>query len=239
MKVTYKVLLVVLFISAVFSFSVKAAADPKLYLVKVPDADALCLDGSPAAYYISKDGDPKKIYLEFEGGGWCTGSNSISETLDDCLSRSKTNLGSSKAYTATVTYANGVLSTNELNNFKDWTRVLLKYCDGSGHQGTKKNPVSYKGTDLYFRGHNVTVRQLNTLEKNNKIFSEATHVVVGGDSAGGLAVFLWTNYIKDRVRAGKVWAVPDSGIFLDSTNSLTGKNDYKNMFKNLMSITNT
>jgi hypothetical protein len=61
---------------------------------------------------------------------------------------------------------------------------------------------------------------------------------VGGDSAGGLAVFLWTNYIKDRVKAGKVWAIPDSGIFLDSENSNTGKHDYKNSMKNLMSISN-
>lgn len=115
---------------------------------------------------------------------------------------------------------------------------MFKYCDGSGHQGTRKNPVSYKGTNLYFRGHNVTVGQLNSLERNNKLFSEATHVVVGGDSAGGLAVFLWTNYIKDRVKKGKVWALPDSGIFLDETNILTGKNDYRNVFKNLMTISN-
>lgn len=37
---------------------------------------------------------------------------------------------------------------------------------------------------------------------------------------------------------GRVWGIADSGIFLDSTNVVTGKNDYKNMFKNLMSITN-
>jgi hypothetical protein len=94
--------------------------------------------------------------------------------------------------------------------------VLIKYCDGSGHQGTKRDPISHKETNLYFRGHNVTVAQLNSLEKQNKLFSEATHVVVSGCSAGGLAVFLWTNYIKDRVNKGKVWAIPDSGIFLDS-----------------------
>lgn len=196
------------------------------------------MDGSPAAYYISRGGDPKKIYLEFEGGGWCTGVNSISETLESCYQRSKTALGSSKNYTQTVSFSNGVLSVNEQNNFKDWTRVFLKYCTGTGHQGTKRAPVPYKGSYLMFRGHNVTVGMLNTLEKNNKIFSEATHVVVGGDSAGGLAVFLWTNYIKDRVKNGRVWALPDSGIFLDSINVATGKHDYKAMFRNLVSLVN-
>ena len=65
MSTTYKVLLSVLFIHSVFSFSLQTATDPNLYLVKVTDPDALCLDGSPAAYYVSKDGDPKKIYLQF------------------------------------------------------------------------------------------------------------------------------------------------------------------------------
>lgn len=70
------------------------------------------------------------------------------------------------------------------------------------------------------------------------MFSQATEVVVSGNSAGGLAVFLWANYIKDRVKVGKVWAIPDSGIFLDTYNVTNGVNTYKNSFKNLMRISN-
>lgn len=85
MRQVLKVLLSVLFIQAVLSFSLQKATDSKLHLVKVTDPDALCLDGSQAAYYISKGGDPKKFFIEFEGGGWCSGANSITQTLDDCL----------------------------------------------------------------------------------------------------------------------------------------------------------
>jgi len=46
----------------------------------------------------------------------------------------------------------GALSIDEANNFKDWKRVMLLYCDGSGHQGTRKEPLNYKGSNLYFRG---------------------------------------------------------------------------------------
>ena len=60
MSSTYKVFLSVLFVHSVLSFSLQTATDPNLYLVKVTDPDALCLDGSPGAYYVSKDGDPKK-----------------------------------------------------------------------------------------------------------------------------------------------------------------------------------
>lgn len=165
MNTTNQVVFCVLLIHAVFSTSLKTDSDPNLYLVKVTQPDALCLDGSPAAYYISKEGDPKKIYIHFEGGGVCFGPDSINQTLDRCFQRSKTDQGSSISYPDTVKFDDGVLSTNEESNFKDWTRVLLKYCDGSGHQGTRKNPVSYKGADLYFRGHNITVGQLNTLER--------------------------------------------------------------------------
>lgn len=45
------------------------------------------------------------------------------------------------------------------------------YCDGSGHQGTKQQFISYKNTKLYFRGHNITVSQLNSIEKSHKLFS--------------------------------------------------------------------
>lgn len=61
---------------------------------------------------------------------------------------------------------------------------------------------------------------------------------MGGQSAGGLAVFHWANYIKYKVKLGKVWAIPDSGIFLDSTNLLSGDNIYKNSFVSLMKLTN-
>lgn len=62
-----------------------------------------------------------------------------------------------------VQYA-GILSDVAPNYFKDWTIAHLKYCDGTGHQGYKKDPVSYKGANLYFRGHNVTIGQLNSID---------------------------------------------------------------------------
>jgi hypothetical protein len=52
-------------------------------LVKLNSSTALCLDGSPGAYYISRDGDPSKILLYFAGGGWCVGNN-LASTIDSC-----------------------------------------------------------------------------------------------------------------------------------------------------------
>lgn len=90
----------------------------------------------------------------------------------------------------------GLLSDEEGNYFKDWTKAYLKYCDGTGHQGTRSNPLSYKGASLYFRGQNVTKGQLDSLESQINLFSKVEKILVSGGSAGGLATFTWTNYIK-------------------------------------------
>jgi hypothetical protein len=136
-----------------------------------------------------------KFILSFEGGGWCGSDLGISETLEDCYQRSKTYLGSSSGYSDTMTVPEGMLSDSPQNPFRDWTMIHMRYCDGTGHQGYKKDPISYKGYKLYFRGHNVTVGQLNSVDNNFKIFSAATEIIITGQSAGGLATFLWSNYI--------------------------------------------
>ena len=115
----------------------------------------------------------------------------------------------------------------------------MRYCDGTGHQGFKKDPVLYKGIKLWFRGHNATKGQLNSIDAKYNIFSTATDLIITGYSAGGLAMFEWSNYISDRTAEGtKVRAVPDSGIFLDSGNYISQQHTYRSHIKNFMSIAN-
>ena len=192
--------------------------------------EALCLDGTPGVYYVSEGlGDNKnKFVLYFEGGGWC-GATTLASTLESCYIRSQGDLGSSKNYPASYNLAgSGLLSGEKANNpaFYDWTRVYFKYCDGSGHQGTRSNPVRYKDKDLYFRGQNVTVDQLRGLNATHKIFTEGTDIIVSGGSAGGLAAFLWTNYIAENAK-GRVVSLPDSGIFLDAVNTRSSLPSYR------------
>ena len=104
-------------------------------LVKLSDPNALCLDGTPGSYYIWK-GDPNKVILYFEGGGWC-GAGDLASTIESCYQRSKGALGSSAFNPDTLSIGAGLLSDQDDNSFKDWTKVYLKYCDGSGHQGSK------------------------------------------------------------------------------------------------------
>lgn len=206
--------------------------------VVLEDKQALCLDGTQGAYYIWK-GDPAKVLMFFEGGGWC-GDNDFSSTLENCYQRSKSDLGSSAKYGATQSFGEGILSDDANNIFRNWTRIFLKYCDGSGHQGTKSSPVLYKGAQIYFRGQNVTLGQFDSVDKQVGIFSsKVTQLVITGESAGGLATFHWTSYLQSKVSpTTKFWSIPDSGVFVDTSNILTKVNSYRIWFQNLLKYSN-
>lgn len=46
-------------------------------------------------------------------------------------------------------------------------------------------------------------------------FQTADQIVITGSSAGGIATYLWTNYVQTLVKnASSVLSIPDSGIFL-------------------------
>ncbi len=205
----------------------------------VDDPDAFCLDGTKPAYYV-RAGDESKWVISFEGGGWCGSPQGLSETLEDCYRRSKTDLGSSSNYPDTFNYWDGMLGDNPDNYFKDWTFVYFKYCTGTGHQGYRKEPVSYKDTNLYFRGHNATMGMLKSLVAKNN-FNSVEEIVIHGGSAGGLATYVWTEYITEfakKLIVFDVRSIPDSGIFLDQMNYQTKKHDYKEIFLNFMKLSN-
>lgn len=69
------------------------------------------------------------------------------------------------------------------------------------------------------------------------MYSQATDIMVTGGSAGGLAVFLWANYVAEHTK-GRVVAVPDSGIFLDVASVKTKNHDYRTRLINMMNISN-
>lgn len=159
----------------VFTILLGFTLQASIYTLKlVKDPEAKCLDGSPGAYYVL-DGsgvNKTKFVVYFEGGGWC-GSKDLASTIESCYQRSSTTLGSSKTYPQTMDLASwGLLSGEPTVNslYHDWTKVYIKYCTGTGHQGTKSAAVKYKGVDLYFRGQNVTIAILNELNESHGLF---------------------------------------------------------------------
>lgn len=91
----------------------------------------------------------------------------------------------------------------------------MNYCDGSLHQGSTKNTYRYKDAELYFRGADIVRSHLKWLTDNYALNS-AEKVLLTGSSAGGVATFLWSNYVSSLlINPLGFSAVVDSGVFMN------------------------
>ena len=215
-----------------------------LTLVKHPiETGARCLDGSEAALYyaLGSPANRTKFLIYFSGGGLCKGLT-LADTLEDCYKRSFGGLGSSLNYPPTTEIPNeSMLSEDAVINpaFHDWTKVLVPYCDGSEHQGSRREPVPYKGRDLYFRGMNNSIQQFAYLNSTLGLYA-ADIIALSGTSAGAIATFEWSNYLYERSLNKQVFAVPDSGLFVpEYINPVTGRADEIDRISNLVKLVNT
>ena len=58
----------------------------------------------------------------------------------------------------------------------------------------------------------------------NYDFVNAEKVVFTGASAGGIATFLWTNYVRDMLSNPEaLYTIPDSGVFMNIKSPVNGK----------------
>ena len=197
---------------------------------------ALSLDGTPGYYYIRKStsaANASKWVVHIQGGGWC-------DSLDSCKSRSESNLGSSahnKTKEQDIQDLNtvhgcennrwcGALMVNDpaINPVAhDWNAVLLRYTDGASWIGDLAEPVTHDGTKLYFRGRYNLEATFADLQVKHGL-GAASAVLIGGDSAGGLATFLHIDKMSDMIHAANaakgapradVLGMPDSGFWPD------------------------
>jgi len=91
------------------------------------DLNAVCLDGSPGAFYFKPAAAGFETSWEFylEGGGWCW-------SVADCAGRALGGLGSSNGYVPSIPSMGGglVSSDCEVNPaFCNANQVFFKYCD--------------------------------------------------------------------------------------------------------------
>lgn len=68
------------------------------------------------------------------------------------------------------------------------------YCDGSEYTGSRNDPISYKDKKLYFRGYNNVMEQFRYLDQELDFYNGDT-IVITGVSAGGMATYLYSNYL--------------------------------------------
>ena len=195
---------------------------------------ALCLDGSPGAFYVSPGADPR-VLIHVQGGGWCTSVASCAQRADPSYVpyAGQSSLGSSTPWAASGCAAaasagggaapqpapvcvadggdHGALSADPAVNplFYNWTKAFIGYCSGDSLAGAAEAPIAINATSsFYFRGRYILDGALDTLLSSHGL-AAAPVVVYKGCSAGGMAVFL----SADRVRA-RVLAANPAALFL-------------------------
>eukprot|EP01130_Rhizamoeba_saxonica_P006910 TRINITY_DN2773_c0_g1_i1.p1 TRINITY_DN2773_c0_g1~~TRINITY_DN2773_c0_g1_i1.p1 ORF type:complete len:234 (-),score=43.36 TRINITY_DN2773_c0_g1_i1:456-1106(-) len=207
---TLPLLIAICLIASTTSQNTKIA--PKQLLSEAAKNEgAVCIDGSPPAYYYwPGEGDgANHWYIHHQGGGWCYDSKA-------CFSRSKTQLGSSKNYPDSVDLSKmgGYFSGNPSINpmMHNWNTVFLRYCDGGSFSGDREEPDVYQGSNLFYRGFRVLKAVKKDLEKYG--LDNSSNVVISGCSAGGLATYLHLDWWSDNLpNANVVVGLPDSGFF--------------------------
>eukprot|EP00051_Salpingoeca_urceolata_P028230 m.485760 g.485760 ORF g.485760 m.485760 type:complete len:453 (+) comp23953_c0_seq1:161-1519(+) len=204
---------------------------------------AVCLDGTPAGFYFASAADAankNNWQIYFQGGGWCYDE-------EDCWGRSSTGLGSSTHWAKTST-GGGIMSDDCTVNpdFCNFNRVHMAYCDGNSFSGNRDEPVVVTGLDgkkkpLYFRGRRIIDQTLAALVKLG--LGNAENVLLTGCSAGGLATYLHTDYVHERLttlapKMTKFRASAISGFFLDHK-TVEGKPVYPTEMQTIFALANS
>ena len=178
---------------------------------RLPDAakapqNARCLDGSPPLYYHSPGfGDgADKWEIHMEGGAWCGGAQECTTWWGFRSSLVDPDI-EPPDYQAVTGYFNRSLETNPMAN---WNYVFIRYCDGWSFAGGMDEPQVAQVTNqstkvvsnvtVWLRGRAILDAVIDDL-LGERGMQAATHVVVGGCSAGGMAVYLNCDHWAERI----------------------------------------
>lgn len=178
---------------------------------------AVCNDGTPAIMYVraarpgatEPDGpSANRWVIHFEGGGSCT-------SYEDCIVR-WCGLGFYTAHQMSSTYENdsisrgGLLNRNGANRLADRNVVMLNYCSSDAWAGRKSGTVltstedPTKAYSLHFQGATIADAAFTALERGvtgMPRLTDATDILISGDSAGASAVRTHLDRLNARLKA--------------------------------------
>lgn len=202
--------------------------------------DAVCNDGSSAAYYFSK-GDPTKWLVYLAPGGWCWNEAS-------CRARAT----KMKA----LTTSRGLPELRSLTGVfdecrspaKGYTAAFLHYCTSDAHTGNRRANRSKAKSDLtwswHFQGRRVVHALVEDLVKRG-LGSEANHqLVFGGASAGGRGAMNTIDHLPEILaKAGakhpvEVVGLFDAGLYTTRPAPLAGGTSFLNQTRQAFDLAN-
>mmetsp|Transcript_17009 Transcript_17009/g.40983 ORF Transcript_17009/g.40983 Transcript_17009/m.40983 type:complete len:408 (-) Transcript_17009:74-1297(-) len=158
-----------------------------LVLTQVVDQRAVCNDGSPSVYWMSKPwGGSRTWHIFLEGGSACWDAESCALRRFD---------RTSSAGAAHMLHLDGVFSRID-HPLADAGKVFIKYCSSDSWVGNAST-VIFDDT-WHFRGKQIVSAVVDQLLRSDMRFADV--VVVGGCSAGGRGALYNLDDICERVR---------------------------------------
>ncbi|KAL0322892.1 UNVERIFIED_CONTAM: Pectin acetylesterase 8 [Sesamum angustifolium] len=165
---------------------------------------AVCLDGSPPAYFYDKGygegADNWVVYLE--GGGWCANTDFCHEWIS-----TKSTFKREKK----MQFRHILAPEQTINpDFYNWNRVFVAYCDGSSFMGDVEEVTP--GSNLTRRGARIFDAVMEDLLA--KGMKNAKNAILSGGSAGGMATIYHCDGFRALIPgATRYKCIADSGIF--------------------------
>lgn len=179
------------------------------YFVKHELDTTSCNDGFPTAYYYSSGSETQKWIINLEGGKWCWDKDSCTNSSWGRVYGSFDNqLLSSINYPYYKEHVGYLSNDPYFNTFYDWNRVNVKYCSSDIWSGTKHNNDDLTG--FKFQGYFIVQETINDLIKKYNL-NNATHIILAGNSAGGLGVMIHLDWIREKFPAADVVGLNDGG----------------------------
>jgi hypothetical protein len=193
--------------SATITHTASAASAPQLvFLDKSKYPQALCNDGTPAAYVLRPGAGAaaNRWIVSLQGGGECYDQASCSSRAADTPT-----LVSSAPYQANPSSAfglGGLLDSNPSNNpdFYDASTVEVLYCSSDEWSGAKASASAFNPQDpttWNFQGHAILNAVIADLKASHNL-SAATEIMLTGQSSGGVGVFVNVNPVAKLVPSG-------------------------------------
>ena len=202
---------------------------------------AKALDGSKYKFYITPGNGTgaDKFVIFWEGGAYC--GNEGESVLQSCYGKLNGRYGTSTAYPDNNTWTNsnhaeGAFSSQQEYNpmFWNWNKVKIIPLDGANFQGSLDEPLVYNNTNIWFRGFNNTFSTFEYLRDHFDLFN-ASEILLGGGSAGGIAAMQWSQFLKDWLPKNiRISIFGDGAMFLDAYNKHTGCFLFRYMMQQLV-----
>ena len=185
-------------IALVLLFALALAQGLEAFWKAVEVPGGVCADGSPYRFYVSP-GDPRKVVVDFEGGGAC---------WEQATCGPESGTYRKRVDVQELYLAQGIYNRMSVANpFFGWTHVFVPYCTGDLHVG--RATVDYGGFKVHHQGARNAQAALEYVFRNH---TNPERVFVTGCSAGAYGAVLWADKILATYKNAQIAVCGDAGV---------------------------